>query len=275
MGRYYNSPDDYRPPKSRFPMVVAWLATAVLTGVIVVTVTSPKAPPAPQEMSVQQAIQMVEGGNVSVPVEQNKAPVVTEPKEEPGTEPVTEPAPQPVTEAEEPSVTVYSGSGDDVVKISTPANRVWMLEVEGNAAGRHFAVKGYDANMESTELFVNTTDPYTGFVLDPTQSTALLEVSAEGAWNITVHDLYKTAPEIKKGQTVSGFGDAVYQISSYGMTAEITGNSDAHHFAVKSYGDTANELLVNTTDPYEGTVMLKGKPFLLVITSESNWTIQF
>ena len=43
--------------------------------------------------------------------------------------------------------------------------------------------------------------------------------------------------------------------------------------AVKSYGMNGNELMVNTTDTYSGTVMVKGEPFMLVITAVGDWSI--
>lgn len=219
------------------------------------------------------ALSMVSCGSTSTepapaPTPAPQQPVVEEPVEE-------EPEPEPVVEYLPFESISYTGSGDDVVEITLPDDRPWMLEIKGNSDSHHFAVKGYDENMGYTELFVNTTDPYSGFVIDPSLTTVLLEVSAEGNWEIIVHDLYANVPNVSEGEAISGFGDSVYEILSHGMTADISGNSDAHHFSVKTFGDSSNELLVNTTDPYEGTVMLKGNPFLLIINSESDWTIQF
>lgn len=190
-------------------------------------------------------------------------------------EPVPEPEPEPVVEWIPFDSITYSGTGDSVIEIAPPDDRAWMLEISGNSSTRHFAVEGYDKNMNSTELFVNTTRAYEGFVIDPSLSTVLLEVSAVGDWAITVHDLYATVPSISKGQTVSGFGDAIYEIVSYGTTAKIEGNSDARHFSVETFGEKYDELLVNTVDPYAGSVMLKGDPFLMIINSDSDWSITF
>lgn len=223
------------------------------------------------------ALSMVSCGSASTepapaPTPAPQQPAVEEPVEE---EPEPEPEPEPVVEFVPFESISYTGSGDDVVEITPPDDRPWMLEIKGNAAERHFAVKGYDENMGYTELFVNTTDSYSGFVIDPSLSTVLLEVSAEGDWSITVHDLYANVPSIAEGEQIKGQGDAVYEIVSHGLTARISGNSDEHHFSVKTFGDSSNELLVNTTDVYQGTVMLKGDPFLLIISSESDWVITF
>ena len=212
------------------------------------------------------------GGSSSEPA---PAPAPQQPAVEVPVVEESEPEPEPVVELVPFESITYTGSGDSVVEITPPNDRAWYFEISGNKADKHFSVTGYDENMGYTELFVNTTDPYHGFVLDPSLSTVLLEVSAHGDWSIILHDLYANVPNISEGETITGFGDAVYEILSHGMTANISGNSDAHHFAVETFGASRNELLVNTTDPYEGTVMLKGDPFLLIIDSESDWTIEF
>ena len=55
-------------------------------------------------------------------------------------------------------------------------------------------------------------------------------------------------------------------------TAEINGNDDGAYFGVKSYGDS-EDLLVNTTEPYSGTVKLKYDPEVLRITAEGDWNV--
>lgn len=173
-----------------------------------------------------------------------------------------------------PDPIVYTGSGDDVIVIEPFDDDIWVLTITGNSEGRHFAVKGYDDASNSTELFVNTTNPYHGTTLDPSLSTSLLEISATGDWTIVLRSAYEMET-ISAGQTISGTGDSVLNVIDAGKTAYITGNTDSHHFAVKSYGFESNSLMVNTTDPYEGTVMLKGDPFLMTVSAEGDWTITF
>ena len=173
----------------------------------------------------------------------------------------------------EPEPVIYTGNGDDVIDV-TPPDGVWVLHVIGNNEKRHFAVKGYDSAGNSTELFVNTTDPYNGTTLDPSFSTATLEISATGEWTIEFLPA-TTLRTISEGETVTGSGDTVLLVNSYGSSATITGNTAGRHFAVKSYGNSANNLMVNTTDPYEGKVMIKGEPILLEINSIGEWSISF
>lgn len=56
----------------------------------------------------------------------------------------------------------------------------------------------------------------------------------------------------------------------------ITGNKGGRHFGVTGYGDSDWDLMVNTTDPYEGTVRLpKGDFVVLEINAIGNWEIEF
>lgn len=179
------------------------------------------------------------------------------------------PDPTDHTPIEKSDAIVYSGSGNDVIQIET-LPEPWVLHISGNAEERHFAVIGYDENGKSTELFVNTTDRYEGTTADLYLETEILEISASGAWTIEVRSIYDQAV-IQKGETYSGRGDDILLIYSSGATASIKGNSDERYFAVRSYGDS-NELLVNTTEAYDGKVMLKGDPYLLEVSAHGSWT---
>lgn len=173
-------------------------------------------------------------------------------------------APEPIT---------YSGSGDDVITLD-PFDGVFVFHIIGNDAERHFAVKGFDSNGETTGLFVNTTSVYEGTTMDPAQETVMLEVNATGDWTIEVQSIY-TMETISSGETLTGVGDSVVLVSSHRNTAVISGNASGRHFAVKSYGRDRDKLLVNTTDVYEGKVMLTGDPIMLLIDAEGAWSIAF
>ena len=172
-----------------------------------------------------------------------------------------------------PDPVTYSGSGDDVITIA-PFEGVYVFHITGNAGADYFGVQSYDSSGNPLDLLVNTTDAYSGTVIDPTQSTATLEISATGDWTVEVASIY-TEPTIGQGETVTGTGDAVLLVTGYGTTATITGNAEAGYFGIQSYGSTDNDLLVNTTDPYSGTVMLSGDPVILTVTAEGDWSITF
>lgn len=167
----------------------------------------------------------------------------------------------------------YTGSGDSVLEIES-IKEGYVFYIEGNKSSRHFAVKGYDANGKSTGLFVNTTDTYKGITIDSTLSTVTLEISAVGSWSVELRP-FGRLDTISKGETLKGSGDDVILVLSYGNTADISGNAGEHHFAVKSYGKNGNNLMVNTTDKYRGTVMLKNAPTLLEVNAEGDWSITF
>lgn len=167
----------------------------------------------------------------------------------------------------------YSGSGDSVLEIDEP-DGMYVFQISGNESGNHFAVKSYDENGESLDLLVNTTSVYNGTTLGSTNGVKLLEISANGEWSIDLVSIYNM-PSLSAGETYSGANDAVIQINTDGLTAEVSGNESKRHFAVKAYDLDWNyiDLLVNTTDIYSGTVMLTNSPNLLVINADGPWSI--
>lgn len=183
----------------------------------------------------------------------------------------SEPEPAPAEETFIPPEPItYTGSGDDYFDIS-PFDSLYYFQITGNSDARHFSVTGYDSSGDYTELFVNTTDYYTGSVLDSEQNTRTLEVKAEGDWTIIIVSLY-TAPVVKAGETYSGIDDAVLLIPLGSSSAVINGNSLARHFAVKTYG-SGFDLLVNTVDPYNGTVRVDSDATVMAVTAEGGWSI--
>lgn len=172
---------------------------------------------------------------------------------------------------EVPQSEVYTGSGDSVIEI-TPLSGVYVFKINGNAGSDYFGVTGYDASGNVVDLFVNTTTPYSGTVIDTSMSAVTLEIQATGDWSVELASIY-TVPMIDQGETVTGAGDGVIYVTSYGSTATITGNENGAYFGVVSYGSSGNSLLVNEAEPYSGTVMLSGDPMILAITAEGDWSI--
>ncbi len=85
-------------------------------------------------------------------------------------------------------------------------------------------------------------------------------------------------PEQTVASAYSGTGDDVVGIvkpNSEGVLAVITGNDAREHFAVEGL-DGNQELLVNTSDPYTGTILLDaqgGETTQLQVTATGRWTI--
>ena len=189
-------------------------------------------------------------------------------------EPAQEPEPEPdVYTPHEPLV--FEGNGDDVVEMPL-LDYYYAFHITGNVESRHFSVTTYDGSGNYNELLVNTSDPYDGVTYDMELNTELLEVSANGPWKIEVIDML-TLDEATAGQTYSGCGDYVLLVYNLGKTAEIDGNEASRHFDVISFGNHGEylELLVNTSDPYSGKVLLKDDPAFLTISAVGDWSIQF
>lgn len=185
--------------------------------------------------------------------------------------PVQEPEPAPVEETFiPPDPITYTGSGDDYFDIS-PFDSLYYFRITGNTEARHFSVTGYDASGNYTELFANTTDYYDGYVLDPEQDTRTLEVDAEGPWTIEIVSLY-TAPVLPVGETYSGIDDAVLLLPSDCQSAIINGNTMSRYFSVITYG-SGFDLLVNTVDPYSGTVRIDPGATVMTVHAVGGWSI--
>lgn len=172
----------------------------------------------------------------------------------------------------------YQGIGDDVFDVDLPHDFIGIVHITGNSSSNHFAVKNLDSANESINLLVNTTERYNGWVpLDwrAGEQTARFEVSAESAWTIEVFGL-SAIEKLSIPGSFSGEGDFVFAI--IGGTpdiAVIAGNAISSHFAVKSYGSDGDiDLLVNTTDPYSGSVVLDAEALLIEITAEDDWEVE-
>ena len=147
--------------------------------------------------------------------------------------------------------------------------------IRGNASGRHFAVTGYGDGGEYLSLLVNTTDPYEGIVPIDFRSgeTTQLEISADGEWSIELRPLTMTDVVNVPG-SVQGSGDHVFRLDGNTTTASITGNAQARHFAVIGHG-SGWDLMVNTTDVYDGRVRVASGTWLIEVTGSGDWSIQF
>jgi hypothetical protein len=195
------------------------------------------------------------------------APTATpEPTSTPTPEPTATPAPQPV---------VYSGNGDNVIDIQKPGDVV-LAYIRGNAGARYFGIESFDDAGEQVDLLVNTTDPYEGVVLmdirDDDNSTRL-QVQAEGEWYIELRPL-STARRVSVPGTIEGTGDDVIIIDGEPDIAQISGNADGRYFGVIGYSNRSN-LLVNTTDPYDGRVIVARDTILIEVEAVGSWTITF
>ena len=180
------------------------------------------------------------------------------------------PIPEPIS---------LAGSGDSVVDFDLQGKPA-IVHITGNATGHHFAVESYDNTGERLDLLVNTTDPYDGFRpidwLDD-EYTTRFQVTANGAWTIDIVPL-APIPETQRhilsipGTYEGTDDDVIILAEGTPDLATIEGNAGGHHFAVTGWSNR-RELLVNTVDPYEGTVILSSDTFALEIVAQGDWSV--
>ena len=183
----------------------------------------------------------------------------------------------PVPPTPIPEPVVLTGTGDYVVDFDNPFE-VAIVHIVGNASSRHFAVQTYSSNGERIDLLANTTDPYDGIKaldLSTDKKSTRFEVTATGEWRIEILSI-ASARILTVPGVIEGKGDEVLWVNgSVPDLAIIRGNAASSHFAVKVYGlNGYADLLVNTTDPYEGTTILNGAPLLIEVYAKDNWSIE-
>lgn len=176
-----------------------------------------------------------------------------------------------------PSPVVLSGVGDNVVDLDWPYG-VAIVEIIGNPSSRHFAVTSYTKDNEYIDLLVNTTEPYYGIrMIDLLEedTVARFEINATGEWQITIKSFLEVKRIDVPGE-YSSIGDDVFIVTGDGCnTARIKGNASSSHFAVIAYSySEGRSLLVNTTDPYVGTVLCPDETLIFEILSPlEDWHI--
>ena len=186
--------------------------------------------------------------------------IVEEPTEE------IEPEPEPI---------ILSGSGDSIIDIEK-SNISMVVHIIGNSSSSHFAVTSYNKNGERIELLVNTTEPYNGIRpldLMSGEWTSRFEISASGDWIIEVLPLSSLRVLFVPG-SIEGKDDEVFIVTG-GIPdlAKINGNNSSNYFGVLAYNG-GRDLLVNTTDPYDGTVMLNNKTIIIEVIAIDGWSIE-
>ena len=175
---------------------------------------------------------------------------------------------------------VYTGTGDDVIALGA-LTEPFVFEISGEInKSKGFEVTGYRSDNSRTRFFVDTWngEKYHGFILDNSQETSYLEIECGGEWEVKVLPL-SSMPMVKKGMAVNGSGDAVLLFDpTNGETNTIVAKGDGttEEFEITGYKDDFKRTgwLVESYEPYEGRVLLKGSR-ILEIDAYGDWTITF
>ena len=193
----------------------------------------------------------------------------------PVTTTTTQPAPPTTTLSVQPQH--FEGSGDFIVDLPAPIMEAAVVHVTGNSDSRYFGVTAYSAANTRLEGLVNTTDPYDGrrpLNFTGAEDVAHFEVKASSGWTIDVEPLESQRRGTSPG-VIEGDGDAVILISGAPTRAHVVGNAESRYFGVTGYR-TSRSGLVNTTDPYDGIVLVPSTAnFAFEIVSEGHWRIEF
>jgi hypothetical protein len=170
----------------------------------------------------------------------------------------------------------FSGTGDQVLNLALPAKEVVFAHITGGDANSNFAIWTDDANNNHIDLLVNTTDVYTGnvpvnFANAP---VARIEVHSSGPsqWTISLQAIATARHE--PGSFQGTGDDVVITPVSPPSVYHITGGAANTNFAVWSYNAATNpvDLLVNTTDPYDGVVAVPPYHYIVVVTATGPWS---
>lgn len=202
------------------------------------------------------------------------APATFTPLPKPTNTPTVEPSPTPL-----PAPETHSGNGDSIVALNWPSDTPAIVKIT-HSGSRNFAVWSINGENSKNDLLVNAIGKYNGTVplnFSTGENTTRLQITADGAWNISVQPLV-SARQFKDNSPASGSGDDViiFLTDKKFDTATITGNSAGRSFAIWAYTDTTTDLLVNTTDPYEGEVLLPSASVIVFVVSAETgdkWTI--
>lgn len=184
-------------------------------------------------------------------------------------------------------VWLLHGSGDGVEQVPDIGSGFFVARIHGNLQGKYFSVTTYDSLGDQIDLLVNTGDAYYGIVpfnFDAYKlydvSGGLVEVKAVGEWSIEVIAMASMASAYSS-QSIIGYGDSVFYVSGSALKAGVSGNKKSKYFSLSAVGvdgdNIDRDLLINTSDPYQGSVRLPRNKdgFILIIKSSDAWGIAF
>lgn len=215
--------------------------------------------------------------------DETPGPTPTTASAAPTVEPTTDPSPTaeptPTPEPTPAFATIeLSGTGDAVPRFDIPEG-IPAIATATHAGGANFAIITISETGDQNDLLVNAIGAYSGTVLfdeQDGQRSVAFEVTADGAWTITVKPVTE-AREWDAATALTGARDDVVQINPpvTGLLTANVSHDGGSNFAIIGYGGGAfgQELLVNEIGTYSGEVLIDDGTFLLEVTADGNWNI--
>lgn len=165
----------------------------------------------------------------------------------------------------------YTGSGDDVIDLPDGATEGMITASHDGDA--NFIIDVLTSAGDSTlDLPVNTIGSYEGTtafgMYDINDDPDRLQVSADGAWEITVAP-FADAPTLEL--PAEGDGDAVFVYSGGASAWHLTHAGEAN-FIVDSTAEVMG--LVNEIGAYDGTVPVSDETAVITIRADGAWTVE-
>jgi hypothetical protein len=204
-------------------------------------------------------------------------PAATTPAPAPEAAPSPEPAPAPEPEPEpepqpEPVATfdpiVFEGRGDDIIDVPVVTDTP-VVATFTHRGSSNFSVVSFDSAGGRIALLVNEIGNYSGTVpLNFSSPPAELEISADGAWTLTISDV---RDQPRYDGSASGAGDQVLLVTVEAGRLAAT-HDGRSNFAVLAWGDRRT-LMINEIGAYSGTVRLPDA-VALEIKADGNWTLE-
>lgn len=174
-----------------------------------------------------------------------------------------------------PTIT-YTGNSDDIIDLG--ASRTAVMVTATHTGRGHFSIVAREADYGYGDLLVNEIGFYTGTTatgLSPyDDETGMLEVDADGPWEITVAPI-SAAPMLPS----SGTGDGVYRYDGRSGARAISHRGSSNFIVKQHYQDVdwgnrwTRDLLVNEIGSYSGNRFFQAGPSIVTVEADGSWDI--
>jgi hypothetical protein len=169
-----------------------------------------------------------------------------------------------------------SGKGDKVARVTLPPDVGAVATVTSSGKG-YFSVWALTTNGDTSDLLASAIGKYKGSVLidQRDEPVSALQITSDGKWSAKIVPV-QSAEQWDTTSDKTGTSDDVLLLSApvQGLaTVQISAKGDGH-FSV--WAHTANgdsDLLVSTTAPYDGEVLVPEETALLEITASGAWSL--